>query len=338
MAGQRHAQNMEPIAPESPPNAAPEVAPTPEASGADKPASMLDAMFGKPETAGNPETVEAKAERLRDEAGRFAKAEAKPEDPAAVKVEQKKPADPNAMPEGLKPESQQRFQQLATQNKELTARAEQAESQVTYLREAFQANGITQRQFEQATQFLGAINRGELDSALQIIDAQRSQLALAMGKPLPGVDPLADFPDLRQEVDAAQMSEARALEIARYRVGQHAQIQADHQHRQQQQSRQQVETEQREGLMGIDQFCKQMQSSDLDYEAIEAKLLPRIRSITEGVPPKYWAAKVREAYELIKETASARAPTAATPLRPTGGTSASAAPKTMFEAMWAKPA
>lgn len=319
-------------------------APEPQSASApaasDKPATMLEAINQALET---PEGGQP-----RDEKGRFAKTEAEKEAEQSAKVaaEQKadptKPAKPEApedllqMPEGLQPKAQQRFQKLVETNKELTGRIEQAEQQTSYIRETFQQHGVRREQFEQAVQFIGAINSGNLEQALRALDAQRAEIALALGKPLPGVDVLSEHPDLRQAVDAMQMSETHAIELAkRRRDEQFAQAnwQATQQRQQEEQRTQQAVNT---GLLEIDKFCKQIAQTDVDYPAIEALLLPEIKNLISGLPPMQWKSAIETQYRLLKQAAAARATSAPsqTVLRPTGSASPAARPRSMHEAMW----
>lgn len=264
---------------------------------------------------------------------------AKPE----VKVDPAKPEDLTKMPDGLSKPAQERFQKLANANKELTEQHKQVLDSVEPFRKALQENGIVKEQFDQAASVIGMMNRGDLDGAMKVLDEQRRLLSLAMGKPVPGVDALTDFPDLRQKVDQMQITEEDALEIARTRShDKQRQANEQRQQEQQQQQNQQRQTQQQEqkawndGLQAVETFTSEMKKTDLDFAAIEAKLVPRIPALIRGVPPAQWADKVKNLYELIKETAggSRQASTASNTLRPTGSASPSQAPKSMHEAMW----
>lgn len=310
------------------------------APAADKPATMLDAInqaLDAPEGGG----------QARDEKGRFAKTEAEKAAEAAAKpneakVDPTKPAKPETpedllqMPEGLQPKAQQRFQKLVETNKELAARVEQADQQTGYIRETFQQHGVRREQFEQAVQFIGAINSGNLEQALRVLDQQRAEIALALGKPLPGVDALSEHPDLRQAVDSLQITEGHAMELARAR-------RADMVAQQQYQATQQRQVEEQRtqqavnaGLMEIDKFCKQVAQTDVDFPAIEALLLPEIKNLIAGLPPMQWKSAIETQYRLLKQAAAARGPSAVsqTVLRPTGSASPAARPRSMHEAMW----
>lgn len=290
----------------------------------------------------------------RDELGRFKGKEVAPTDPAAPGQPAATPAAPaapakpdapediTAMPEGLGAKAQERFQKLANGIKERDEQIQQAQQQLSYVRDTFQNNGITREQFEQAASVVGAINRGDFKAAQQILTEQLRQLSLMTGETLPGVDALAEFPDLRQKVDSLLIDEATALETARYRKQQATLQQRQQAQQQTQQAEQQTQQAVQSAQVEVDRFCKRMAATDLDYAAIEKLLLPRIPKLLQGVPPAQWPEMVQNQYELIKESglafrqpATAAAPAAA-PLRPMGAGSGQPKPTSMEEAMWGR--
>jgi hypothetical protein len=323
--------------------------------------TMLEAMFGQKPDAGAPtdaEAAEAAAagvtvQQLRDEKGRFAgKAPAAAAQPGTVDPTKKpaNPNDPTAMPEGLTAKAQERFQTLANTNKELTAQlsnitqmagsVENATAIINSalaLQDTFREHNVTREQFERATGVIGMMNRGDLEGALRFLDEQRAMISLHMGRPVPGADALADYPDLRAEVDNLQLTEQRALEIARSRMVQNHQQQASQQHRHVQQTQEQQERARNDSVLAVDKFCKARMGDDMDFAAIEPILLKQIEGgLLEGVPYAHRAALVEKTYNLIKQTASATRASGHTTsvLRPTGGEPARQTPKTMHEAMW----
>lgn len=324
-----------------------------------KPASMLDAMFGaKPAAQAQPgETQEQAAQRLRDEKGRFApnppadpnakpaaaapiKPAAQPQQPTAQQPAKPAEKAEHQMPEGLKPEAQQRFQNLVSTNKELTARVQEWQPIVDsalQLQQTFQTNGVRREQFDQAMQVVGLMNRGDLEGALKVIDEQRALISMALGRPLPGADPLAKFPDLRQAVDNLQITEAHAIELARGRTQQHAQQQVQQRQQVEQHQNQQSQQAVQQGQVAVDTFCKRMMQTDMDYASIEPVLLQQIQGgLLNGVPPTHWAALIEKTYGLIKQTAgTVRSQVQTTTvLRPTGGEPPRQAPQNMHQAMW----
>lgn len=329
---------------------------TTSAPAADKPASMQEAMFGKPAT--DAEVAEAAAtgktvNQLRDEKGRFAgKApDQAVVDPTKPPVKPGDKPDLTQMPEGLTAKAQERFQALANTNKDLTARVTEWEPIVNSalgLQQTFKENGVKREQFDQAMEVVGLMNRGDLRGALKALDDQRALISLHLGEPVPGADALAAHQDLRQAVDNLQITEAHALEIARSRHIQTGQQQANQQaqqarqrQEQEQQSQQQAQQAHSDGLKAVDAMCGQLQKTDMDFARIEPILIKEIQGgLLQGIPPERWAALVQKTYGLIKQTAvQTRAAGSTTAvLRPTGGESVRQAPKTMHDAMWgAKP-
>lgn len=297
------------------------------------------------------EAINQHFDRERDDKGRFTPktgeqvvADPKAKPVAQVATAEVKPAakpDPKdilQMPDGLAPASQQRFQQLANTVKELQAEVEPLRQQTEYIGGVFKEHGVSREQFEQATSFIGAINRGNYQEALQIIDQQRQQLALAMGKPLPGVDALSAFPDLRQRVDQLQLTEEDALEMAKLRSQQSHATSTALREREQAEQAQAQQHEVKQATMAVDQWCRQTAQGDLDWPAIEEKILPRLQQILDGVPPAKWVGVLKANYELMKSFQPQRSTAVTTTvLRPTGGGATQSAPKTAFEAMWGTP-
>lgn len=319
---------------------APAAAPAAVGGASDAPQTMLDAM-----------------QRVwdRDDKGRFAggvkevpggtaaapgtpavpAAAATPGQTAAPKAED----DPTAMPEGLGQKAQERFQRLATANRELTERATMLDQQVSYVRDTFQQHGIRQDQFEQAVGVISAMNRGDFAAAQHLLGEQMRQLSLLTGQPVAGLDALADFPDLRQQVDGLQMTEQTAMELARLRKTQHVmqtqRQEQEREHQQTQQRQQQFQTAQN----GVDAWVKEMAGKDIDWPAIEEQLLPDIGNLLKGVPPQAWLGVLQAQYSVLKRAAgtfSRRAAPAAepVPLRPMAGGATQRVPQNMHEAMW----
>ena len=295
--------------------AAPATPQTPEG----KTKAMADAMFPTPKT---PEQEQAAAEqRARDAQGKFAKKPTDPNAPVDPKDPTKKPAvdpkDLTVMPEGLTPKAQERFQALANTNKELTGRLEAATAlaggnpdavvpmlqSAQALQQTFQQHGVTRDQFTQATEAIGLLNRGDMAGFQRMLESQLRQVSLATGKPIVQVDALAEFPDLRERVDALQLTEADAIEMARNRAAQTQQRQQQQRQQQEQGQQQAIQQETHKGKLEVDDFCKKAMKTDLDYAKIEPILLQEIKDgLLKGVPPDRWAAIVEKTYRLIKQT------------------------------------
>ena len=323
-------------------------------------ATVVDATLAAPAEgqAAAPAAPTTMAEAMwnRDEMGRFAPktgdtpaAAQAPAAPTAVApvaptpAQPAKPDDITAMPEGLGAKAQERFQTLANGIKERDAKITELTESVGYVQQQFQQHGVQQEQFEQAVGVIGMLNRGDYRGALQVLDEQRRQIALAIGEPLPGVDALQGHADLRQAVDGLQITEQHALEIARARNTQQAQQQHQQAQQQAQQSQQREQQAVQQAQAAVDTWWKQMAATDLDAPAIEKILLPKLGQLLQGVPPTQWAGLVQTQYNLIKESVGAfrqPAPTPAapapSPLRATGQAGAVGKPSSMHEAMWGR--
>ena len=303
-----------------------------------------------PEAPAAPTTMQQAIERAfaRDEVGRFAtpdRAVTTTTTPAQVAapvvapvVEPEVEEDPTKMPEGLGPKAQERFQKLANSVKERDEQIGSLSEQVRYVKETFQQHAVKPEQFEQAVGVIGAINRGDFQGALKIIDQQRQFIALAMGQALPGADPLPS--DLRERVDGLQISEQDAIRLAQLQSQEQARTQRAQQEQAAQQQTQAHQAQVQDAQSRVEDFCKRMQASDLDYKAIESQLVPELGNLLQGVPPAAWSRIVETQYRLLKQTAGAarvRSTQQQNPLRPTGTASPSAVPRSGFEAMWGKP-
>jgi len=307
---------------------APEVSNEAPAQEAAPQETMLEAInigLDKPE-----ETEAEKQERQRDEQGRFAK---KQEEAAK---EEAKPDDEMAMPDGLSNKAQRRFQTLVSKVHEANAELDQTRQRLTQFQSAIRDTGATSEEFGQALEYLRSVKSGNLDNALKIVDDQRRQIALALGRPLAGADPLSQFPDLRQRVDAYQMDEAAAIEIARSRAfaqSQHAQQQEQYQS---QQRVQQHEEARINAVKQIDQMGVQWGRTDPDYAYKEKIIMGQLDQIAQKFPPNMWPQQIG----LLYQTLSAMpAPVAAqpaarhAPLRSSGQTAGARAPSSMMDAI-----
>lgn len=300
----------------------------------------------------------------RDEFGRFtfknaegqavdAQGNLAPDQAAALAAQeaakQKAPGaeDLTQMPDGLGQKAQERFQKLANTNKELSAKVEQYETSVQAMREIWTQNQVQPEQFQMAMDVIGAMNRGDFTGAMQVLRDQMQQLAVLAGQAPEQIDPLADFPELRQKVNNFLIAEEDALQMARAKrmeqMGQQRQQAQQQQQQREQAEHQEAQRQQQEfenAVKAVDAFEKEMAKSDLDFPHIEAQLQPVIREVLEKVPPSQWLHVVKTQYQLIKRVATqsrggGTAAPAAQPLRPTGTVAGAAKPGNMFDAMWA---
>lgn len=130
-------------------------------------------------------------------------------------------------PKDYKGRTRDNFERLRAEGIAHRQKAQELESKLTELapnleREANFSNlladsGGTPEDIGTSIALIRAVNKGtaqEKTAALQIVEALRGILADQLGKPIDGVDYLADYPDLRKKVDDNDLDEADAREIA----------------------------------------------------------------------------------------------------------------------------
>ena len=180
----------------------------------------------------------------------------------------------------------------------------------------------------------------DLESALQMLEGQRTALYKALGREPQGggLDLLADFPDLKKQVEEEEITRSAALEIAKGRRDR-ATRDAESQRQQQQQRSQQQTAEQRKqaaetALKGIEAWTAGLSKTDLDYKAKEDKLLAKVDGVLKSYPPNQWLPTLQLLYEGIEiQKAAPASGRQNQPLRPSGATPGAKAPTSMKEAI-----
>lgn len=244
------------------------------------------------------------------------------------------------MPEGLQAKSQERFRQLVDNSKTLAAQVQERDSQIGQMREA--TDWLRQEVFTdddapadlvQFASYRKALKSGDFDTAAQLLQAQAQQLALASGKQI-AVDPLASFPEIRQRVDAMELDEGTALELARSRQQAAAQ---QHQQAAQQQSQQQqfaYQQQATQAVQRVESMCADWKAKDIDWPAKEKILMEQMPTIMQSYPPHMIPGQIKLIYESVSRVMPAQQQTRApAPLRGTGRSAGSAAPASALDAM-----
>ena len=234
---------------------------------------------------------------------------------------------------------------VATQQRALNAQMDQRmralDGDLQFMRNTFFTDEQSTNDFMEFAGYREALKRGDFNSAMGMLQQQVEQLQLLAGRKLE-VDPLATFPDLRQQVDDMSMDEAHALELARHRA-----IQAQQQQYAQQQAQQQARAEQGEqqaqramsdAVQQINQMEAQWMAQDLNYPAKKQKLMELIPQIQQSFPPQLWPQQIGLLYQTLSGVTAAPQPSAPrtlrnAPLRPTGGGGGRPDPATALEAM-----
>lgn len=290
-----------------------------------------------------------------------APAEPAPADPVAapepVPAGSEKPAepkDPNAelyapLPEHNPRRTHERFQKLVEGHKEVRAklevveqereqfkgRVEQYEQAIQPLRDMGFNTPEAVADLQQFSEYRNALASGNVDQAIEVLQMQLRQLALASGRSI-DVNPLAGFQDLDQRVQVGELDQTTAMELARARHLQGVQQQRDQQTRQVEQSHAQQMQVIHQGATQVDQVVQQLQR-DPDFQRVLPELEKQLPSIKTGYPPHMWAQEVRRAYEtearILRLQAQQGAPRTPTPLRGNGHAGGQPAPRSTVDAV-----
>lgn len=177
----------------------------------------------------------------------------------------------------------------------------------------------------------------DLESALKMVEDQRAALYTALGREPAdgGIDLLAEFPDLKQQVEESQITREAALELAAGRRERAANAQKTEQQRTQQQTVEQRKQAGDNALKDITAWTVDLQKKDIDFKAKEDKLLEQIDEVIKNYPANQWLATLKLLYSGI--TVQKTPPPANkgnTPIRPSGAKPGAKAPQNMYEAMW----
>jgi hypothetical protein len=279
---------------------------------------------------------------------------AAPVDPAAVPAPEVKP-DANAdlyapLPEHNPRKTHERFAKLVEGHKEISqkyeaavqereqikSRVQQYEQGLQPLREMGFNTPDAVQDLQQFSQYRKALQSGNVDSAMQILQAQMNQLALASGRRVE-VNPLTSFPDLAERVQVGDLDERTALELARSRHGQS--VQQQHQQRIQHSEQQHAQQMQviRQGALAVDQVVQQLQQ-DPDYRAVEPELVKQLDYIKTNYLPHQWAGEIKRSFDTARQMLALRQQQAVQqrqpqPLRGNGHAGGQPAPASMQDAV-----
>lgn len=251
---------------------------------------------------------------------------AKEGDPALKGKPGEKPGEQDEkyrMPEGISEQAQHRFSRLASENKELTSKVQEFESiaqeqaqLVTGFRDLFNQNHVQPQELDRFCNYIKSFKTGDFETAGQLLRQQVALFEQMTGQRFEAADPLGQHPDLRQAVDAMQITEEHALELARGRARDAGLRQAG---ARQAQDNERRRTEQEEGtryqqamdkaLVDIRAFSDEMRGKDIDWKAKQDILAEKVQRIVEQNPtrPDQWLGQIQDYYETMSRAARAAA-------------------------------
>lgn len=181
-----------------------------------------------------------------------------------------------------------------------TAELEQTRGHLDTLRETINSTGAQPEEVAQLLDYARQLHSGNLEGAWEILERERTNLAKYLGKSAAGVDILADFPDLKEQLDMGEITEEAAAELATYRRAKQAQAEVQQQQAQRAQqagqSQQQMAEEVEEARTQLNALGASFRSMDRNFELKMEKMLPIIAQIRQTTPPRMWAAAFQKAY------------------------------------------
>lgn len=278
-------------------NAAEEVS-EPSPTQGEGAAALLDSI-SEPDPNAAPKEDVAPKDEVDPEADPKAKAEAKPKTLEEEEAE--------AL-EGIKSErGRERVQATFAKLKETEGVKQQLEQDINEFKTMVQSTKMQPDEFAAMLEFGRLSNAGgetEARLALQMLDDQREALCKRLGIEAPGVDPLSDFPELKEAVDNMEITKEHALKLAKYQRQDNNQQQAQQLQQAQQQSFQQSQQVIAEvGRTAEAYFATRKHEVDYapkvrrieDYFKDPAK----IQEFASTYEPKQWLAQLKFMYDNI---------------------------------------
>jgi hypothetical protein len=277
----------------------------------------------QPDTEADTKPAAAAATPGKDDKSVEAKPDTKPAtDPKAEAKPPAKPMDPinDPIPNGVSDRTRERMTKLVDMVKERDTRLTQADE----LFQSIESTGVTPDNFASMLGYLRVVNNQsaspeELELALQLIQSEARGLALRLGKPVAGVDFLAEHQDLKDAVENGTMTAEHANELAVARTKtkhdgetRTAAASAAEQARQAQEAH-------RRGTAALNALGQELAKDPL-YATKAPIVVATLRPVFKTLPPDKWAEAFRAAYNELKlsaDVATGVAPSAAQPVAQT---------------------
>lgn len=239
---------------------------------------------------------------------------------------------------GLSKRAQSRFRKLVEEKKALDGSVKELSGyrdQMTAMAELFQSTGLSPEKLAEVIELNGQLQSEDATlrgKAFARMEAMRADMAKRFGIAVPGVDVLADFPELAKQVEELEITRAAAEEIARARkAGEVRDMDAQERAAQANAERAQ-RMEVAAAVEDMNALGKSLAASDPAFEAkmkiMHAKVLPRLR----GLPPAQWKTGFMAAWDGLGEVRSTSQPSPPV-VRGLAGGSAEPEPRNMLDAV-----
>ncbi len=261
----------------------------------------------------------------------------------AVPGEQKQAEkDPFAGPlEGkVAPETQKRFEKMIESHNALVSSHTELEAQYEDLVSVMRDTGAPSEELANGFEYLRLRNSTDPQDwrlAQRVLAAELADISSRLGEDAPDVDLLADFEDLKERVENAELTRADAIELAsarRQRQAKETTVSADRQAKDKEQQYNQAMNAGLSQLKALDESFKK----DPDYPDKRAIVDRQLDQIVKNNPPDRWAAVYKSYWDLVDTTAAnlraGKTPSKRQPFSGSaGGSGATKEPKTAIDAV-----
>lgn len=239
----------------------------------------------------------------------------------------------------LTPRANQRFQELTRYATVQHERAESIAAEVVKFKGAHDGFMKTLTDAQCAPEDLATLldynyraKSGDFEGALKIINATRAGLLRQLGREEPGVDLIAEFPDLKTRVDANELSREDALQLAQARRNAANQTATATRTRTAAQQQQEIERVQDDAVKAIGVWSDNMKATDMDFAAKEAIVNGQIPDIMRRYQPDQWLSTIELLYKNTRIVKNAPVPKNQ-PLRASGQGGGTKTPTNMGDAL-----
>jgi len=293
----------------------------------DKPAEAVEDKDGKKDGDGKTETDEEKTAREKAE-----------KDEADKKIDHVN--DP--IDERLSERTQERIKSLVGFVKE----RDEALTVQGNLINSIQETGASPEQFAETIGFLRNVNSDDpaaLEAAYKTLQGGMRSLAIRMGKPVPEVDLLGEYPELANAVKFGQITKEHAQELAIAR--EQAKVATTQRTRANDATRttQEAAAEKDAAITSLNTLGASLAKSDPQYQAKFDLITGPLKAAFANIRPSQWEATFKAAYAAAVVAAPVKAapvvpavvPKKGQPIRPQqpAGDGTKTAPKSMLEAV-----
>lgn len=242
--------------------------------------------------------------------------EPKAEEPKPEEAKEEKPkeglTDADLAPLNSKnPATNERFEKLVTNYKDLQTKVqdfEQVRSENEYYKQSFQAleqlgfnDDDAAQSLVEFSQYRNAIRSGDVDTFRSMLENEIQQFELITGKRVniatSGID---KYQDLRERVNAQQISEDDAAQLARMRRLEERASVANQTQYQQITQQQELDRITERAVVDVKTYRETLMKQDPDAKAVFEVLMPHLPGILEDFPPQQWMKAIESNYKATK--------------------------------------